>query len=82
MSSAPTKVILTPAHLAFFQESDTYKNIISYVESLNQAVLGAKLTDECSQSQVCGQQYLVLSPTTELVYYLGPYSCFGSARPD
>lgn len=48
----PTKIILTPAHLAFFQDTETYKSVNSYIERLNEAITGAKLSDECSQSKV------------------------------
>jgi serine/threonine-protein phosphatase 2A activator len=49
---APEKAILSKEQLAAFQSSNTYAKITSYIEVLNNAVVGCKLTDECSQSQV------------------------------
>jgi hypothetical protein len=48
----PRKAILSPEQLAYFQTSKTHKNVVSYIESLNNAVVGVKLTDECSESPV------------------------------
>lgn len=54
MSSFRTleKAILSQEQLASFQSSKTYAKITSYIETLNNAVVGFKLTDECAQSQV------------------------------
>jgi hypothetical protein len=46
------KAILSKEQLATFPSSNTYAKITSYIEALNNAVVGCKLTDECSQSQV------------------------------
>ncbi|KAF9516575.1 hypothetical protein BS47DRAFT_1315238 [Hydnum rufescens UP504] len=46
----PRKAILTTAHLAKFQGSDTYEHIVAYINALNDAVTGVKSTDPCSQS--------------------------------
>jgi hypothetical protein len=46
------KAILTKEQLAAFQSSNTYAKITSYIDVLNSAVVGCKLTDECTQSQV------------------------------
>ena len=48
----PRKAVLSPEQLESFQTSKTHQEIISYIESLNDAVVGAKLTDECSESSV------------------------------
>ncbi|KAJ9102510.1 hypothetical protein QFC21_002910 [Naganishia friedmannii] len=40
----PRKRILTQAHLKAFQDSDTYKNLVSFVEELNTAIIGKKLS--------------------------------------
>ena len=48
----PRKFILTPEQLAVFQESNTYREIISYIETLNDAVVGVPLRRECSESEV------------------------------
>lgn len=50
--SPPQKLILTPAQLAYFQDSETHKSIVGYIEILNQAILSRKLTDDCSEGEV------------------------------
>ena len=57
--SPPQKLILTPAQLAYFQDSETSKSIIGYVEILNQAVTSSKLTDQCPESEVSGSRLLI-----------------------
>ncbi|EIN14639.1 Phosphotyrosyl phosphatase activator [Punctularia strigosozonata HHB-11173 SS5] len=47
----PTKCILTKEQLAAFQASDTHKSIVEYIETLNEAIVGVKLTDECTESE-------------------------------
>ena len=49
----PRKYILSKEQLEAFQASKTYQDIISYIETLNEAVIGVKLTDACEESQVC-----------------------------
>ncbi|KZT04953.1 Phosphotyrosyl phosphatase activator [Laetiporus sulphureus 93-53] len=46
----PRKVILTKEHLEHFQNSQTHKDIVSYIETLNEAVVGVQLTDQCTES--------------------------------
>ncbi|PPQ69047.1 hypothetical protein CVT26_003756, partial [Gymnopilus dilepis] len=46
----PRKAILSKEQLEYFQQSQTHKDIVSYIETLNEAVVGVKLTDECSSS--------------------------------
>jgi serine/threonine-protein phosphatase 2A activator len=46
------RAILSKEQLAAFQSSKTYAKVTSYIETLNTAVIGCKLTDECAQSQV------------------------------
>lgn len=48
----PRKAILTKEQLQYFQESQTHKDIVAYIEILNESVVGSKLTDECSMSKV------------------------------
>jgi hypothetical protein len=48
----PRKRILSPAHLAAFKESDTYKDIVGFVEELNRAIVGKKLSDAKADSPV------------------------------
>ena len=47
----PTKAILTQEQLAVFQQSPSHDAVIEYIEALNESVKGAKLTDECEQSE-------------------------------
>jgi hypothetical protein len=46
------KAILSKEQLDAFRSSKTYVKVTSYIETLNNAVVGSKLTDECAQSQV------------------------------
>lgn len=46
----PRKAILTKEQLEFFQTSKTHQELVSYIEVLNDAVVGVRLTDECSLS--------------------------------
>ncbi len=46
------KAILSKEQLEAFQASKTYTSVASYLETLNNAVIGVKLTDECPVSQV------------------------------
>ena len=48
----PHKAILSQEQLKAFQESNTHKLVVSYIETLNESVVGAKLTDECEASKV------------------------------
>ena len=48
----PRKTILSKEQLEYFQGSKTYQDIISYIETLNTAVIGSKLTDDCHISPV------------------------------
>lgn len=44
----PRKCILSPDQLTAFQSSKTYDQVVSYIDGLNDAVLGAKLGDATS----------------------------------
>lgn len=48
----PRKTILSKEQVEYFQGSKTYQDIISYIETLNNAVIGSKLTDDCDISPV------------------------------
>ena len=48
----PRKTILSKEQLEYFQGSKTYQDIILYIETLNNAVIGSKLTDDCHISPV------------------------------
>ncbi|KAF8179868.1 Phosphotyrosyl phosphatase activator [Pholiota molesta] len=46
----PRKAILSKEQLQHFQQSKAHNDVVSYIETLNNAVIGSKLTDECSIS--------------------------------
>ncbi|THH00259.1 hypothetical protein EW026_g2255 [Hermanssonia centrifuga] len=46
----PRKTILTKEQLDYFQASKTHADIINFIESLNESVVGLKLRDHCSSS--------------------------------
>ncbi|TFK52855.1 Phosphotyrosyl phosphatase activator [Heliocybe sulcata] len=46
----PRKLILSKEQLDAFQASQTHRDIVAFIEELNTAVVGVKLTDECSES--------------------------------
>lgn len=48
----PQKYILTKEQLTAFQSSKTYQDITTYIETLNNATVGVKLTDPCEESAV------------------------------
>lgn len=50
--TVPRKVILTKEQLEHFQASQTHQDIVAYIQTLNEAVVGAKLTDDCPESPV------------------------------
>ena len=48
----PRKVILTKENLEAFQQSETHTTIVSYINTLNECVVGVKLTDDVFVSPV------------------------------
>jgi serine/threonine-protein phosphatase 2A activator len=48
----PRKRILSQAHLKAFKESETYKDIVGFVEELNSAIVGKKLSENREESPV------------------------------
>ncbi|KAF7306348.1 Serine/threonine-protein phosphatase 2A activator [Mycena indigotica] len=46
----PSKAIVTPAQLEYFQTSTTHNDVLAYISVLNEAVVGVKLSSECSES--------------------------------
>ena len=59
--TAPQKAILTPAQLTSFQSSPTHADITSYIQILNDAVQGAKVSENVPESKVS------LSQSSDLV---------------
>ena len=52
MSFPPRKVILTKENIEAFQQSETHTTIVSYINTLNECVVGVKLTDDVPISTV------------------------------
>ena len=50
--TVPRKAILTKEQLEHFQASQTHRDIVAYIQALNEAVVGVKLTDGCAESPV------------------------------
>jgi serine/threonine-protein phosphatase 2A activator len=48
----PIKYILSPAHLAAFQRSNTHAEILEFVDELNESVVGVRLQDAGDGSEV------------------------------
>ena len=48
----PVKRILSSAHLAAFQRSQTHADIIGFVDRLNESVVNTKLTEAGTGSEV------------------------------
>ena len=48
----PSKRILSPAHLAAFKRSSTHDDIIQFIDALNESIIGVKLTESGSGSDV------------------------------
>lgn len=49
---SPRKCILSQEQLTSFQSSKIHQEVVNYIETLNDAVVGVKLTDECTESPV------------------------------
>ena len=48
----PRKAILTKDQLEHFQDSKTHGGVLAYIQTLNDEVVGVKLTDSCTTSPV------------------------------
>lgn len=48
----PTKRILSQAHLRAFQRSPTHRDIVSFIDALNESIVGKKLQDAGEPSSV------------------------------
>jgi serine/threonine-protein phosphatase 2A activator len=66
-SNGLQKRILAPNQLSAFQSSKTHSDIVSYIETLNDAVVGVKLADECPQSSVCTYPFQWWNVCTKLI---------------
>ncbi|KAL0058969.1 Serine/threonine-protein phosphatase 2A activator 2 [Marasmius tenuissimus] len=63
----PRKALLSQSQLEWFQTSETHKRIITFVETLNQAIVGAKLGDACEESDGVKAILGILSRVEEIV---------------
>ncbi|KAJ1811649.1 Serine/threonine-protein phosphatase 2A activator 2 [Coemansia sp. RSA 2599] len=56
----PTRQILTPDDLARFNESPACAELVDFLTSLNDSIIGVKTTDDIEDSQIVGQLLQVL----------------------
>ncbi|KAK7022943.1 Serine/threonine-protein phosphatase 2A activator 2 [Paramarasmius palmivorus] len=69
----PAKAILTPAQLEWFQSSSgTYKTVIGYIETLNEAVVGVKLSDPVDESEGVKSILNILSEVEQIAKSIPP----------
>ena len=77
----PRKAILTPEQLSFFKDSKTYRDIVGFIEGLNEDVVSVKLTDECEQSPVCEYTHSASYSTEDKIitgnFRYAEYTCQG-----
>ena len=52
MYEIPRKRIVLEEHLELFKSSNTFNTIVEFIDKLNNAVVGVKLTDEVHVSEV------------------------------
>ena len=48
----PIKRILTNDHVKIFNESSTYDDLINFITTLNDSIVGVKLSDQIIESNV------------------------------
>ncbi|KIM28183.1 hypothetical protein M408DRAFT_144083 [Serendipita vermifera MAFF 305830] len=63
---APEKEILTKSQLEQFQQSPTHAQILTYIERLNEAVVGVKLQDSCQESESVKALLVILDSVTSI----------------
>ncbi|KAF8523704.1 Phosphotyrosyl phosphatase activator [Hysterangium stoloniferum] len=74
----PRKGILTKEHLEAFQNSQTHEDIINYIKTLNENVVGVKLGDECTTSPGIEAILNVLSKVEQVAMETPPVNNSGS----
>ncbi|KAG8930903.1 Serine/threonine-protein phosphatase 2A activator 2 [Tulasnella sp. 419] len=74
----PRKQILTKEQLESFSKTKTHEVVVSYITTLNDAVTGVKLTDECQQSEAVKSVINVLNKVEELAKATPPVNNAGS----
>ncbi|EJD51948.1 Phosphotyrosyl phosphatase activator [Auricularia subglabra TFB-10046 SS5] len=74
----PRKVLVTKEQLAEFEASKTHAQLLEYIETLNQAVAGVRLTDTCSSSEGVEAIIRVLDDVDRLVDATPPVDNAGS----
>ncbi|KAI0705388.1 hypothetical protein C8Q76DRAFT_630604 [Earliella scabrosa] len=68
----PRKVILTKENLEAFQQSKTHETIVSYINALNECVVGVKLTDDVLVSPAVQAVLNVLGTVEETAKSIPP----------
>ncbi|KAM5532997.1 hypothetical protein V8D89_013339 [Ganoderma adspersum] len=68
----PRKLILTKENLEAFQASKTHETIVSYITTLNECVVGVKLTDDLSLSPSVQATLNVLERVSETAKSIPP----------
>ncbi|KAA1474600.1 Phosphotyrosyl phosphatase activator [Dentipellis sp. KUC8613] len=63
---APHKAILTKEQLEAFQTSRTHNDIVAYIQTLNDAVVGVKLTAPCEESPAVSAIVKVLDEVEQI----------------
>ncbi|SCV69739.1 BQ2448_1133 [Microbotryum intermedium] len=71
-STSPSKRIISRAHLQLFLDSPTHQHVIDYIERLNAAVVGVKLTDPIQTSPTVDALLHVLKQIEKIVGHTPP----------
>ncbi|KAJ1651822.1 Serine/threonine-protein phosphatase 2A activator 2 [Dispira simplex] len=66
-SGEPRKVILTKQDLEDFQNSNTYKLYVGFIEELNNAVVGKTLRDDCLQTPFVAKLLSLLEDISDVI---------------
>ncbi|KAJ6498085.1 Phosphotyrosyl phosphatase activator [Mycena vitilis] len=68
----PAKAILTPLQLEYFQTCQTHTEILNYIGALNDAVVGVKLSADCSQSDGVTAVLAILDAVEDAAHSIPP----------
>ncbi|KZV99015.1 Phosphotyrosyl phosphatase activator [Exidia glandulosa HHB12029] len=74
----PRKILVSKEQLAEFEQSGTHAQLVAYIQALNDAVIGVKLTDECACSEGIHAIIRVLDDIDRLVDATPPVDNAGS----
>ncbi|KZO99181.1 Phosphotyrosyl phosphatase activator [Calocera viscosa TUFC12733] len=70
----PTKCILTQEQVTEWQSSETFATVMGFIERLNEAVVGVKLTDPCEMSESVKEIIGVLDDVEQIATDTPPVS--------